>query len=42
MACFISDDISVVPFSSFQGGQDFIIYEYGVMRFERPDDLIDD
>jgi len=42
MACFISDDISVVPFSSFRGRQDFFVYEYGVMRFERPDGLIDD
>jgi len=41
MACFISDDISVVPFSSFRGRQDFFVYEYGVMWFERPDGLID-
>jgi hypothetical protein len=42
MACFISDDISDVPFSSFQGGSDFFVYEYGVVWFESPDDLIGD
>jgi hypothetical protein len=30
------------PFSPFQAGQEIIVYEYGVMLFERPDDLIED
>jgi hypothetical protein len=42
MACFLSDDISVVPFYSLQSRQDFFIYEYGVVWFERRGDLTGD
>jgi len=42
MACFISDDISGASFSSFPGGRDFFIYEYGVVWFNRPEELFDD
>jgi hypothetical protein len=35
-------DAGMNPFSPFQAGQEIIVYEYGVMLFERPDDLIED
>jgi len=35
-------DAGMNPFSPFQAGEEFFAYEYGVMLFERPDDLIED